>query len=640
MRKHIRRYLVVLFLMLALTPAKELFATHIVGGEFTYACIGANTYHFKLSVYRDCINGSAPAIREDNPAYISIFTQTGVRLLDRLVKANVSTGVIVPADFSNSCVLNPPVTCLNRIDFEFDEQLAESPIGYTILYQNSARNASVTNLIDPGHTGATYMCKIPPSNIVSCNSSAQFKIFPPQIICVNNPFVYDHSATDIDGDSLSYSFCPSYNSFYTQGEKVFPVYFFDYVTYRSPYTPYTPLPGKPRLQIDAKTGLITGTPTLQGRFVVAVCCNEWRNGKLINTVTREFQFVVTNCSKRVIASIPQFSSEFNTYIVNCKDYTVPFVNESVGGSTYHWDFGVNGTNTDTSNEFMPTFTFPDSGVYRVTLFVNKGTTCSDSIMRLVKIYPRLAADFNAPSLVCPGDSVHFSNQTISTYPLISTQWNFDDFSPIDTNKNPVHQFPFGGLYQVGLIVQNTVGCVDTFFKKIIVDPYRPNLGLDTTIVKGERIYFKGLPGKAYSWTPTQYLSDPNISNPIGHFTDTGTFVYVVSAGSEETNCFGSDTIVIRVLDNGFCVLPNAFSPNGDGVNDIYRPMLVGYQKLRYFRIFNRYGALMYSTESLTDGWDGTFNGRPQVMGVYYWMLGVTDRFGNELDQKGDVSLIR
>lgn len=640
MRTPFSRYLVLVVIIFISLPTTLLFATHIVGGEFTYACIGSNKYHFKLSVYRDCINGSVSAIRDDNPALISIFTQTGVRLVDRTVVANVRNGVVVPADFSNLCVRNPPLTCLNRIDFEFDEQLDESPIGYTILYQNSARNQSISNLIDPGMTGATYMCKIPPSNIVSCNSSAQFKYFPPQIICVNNPFVYDHGATDIDGDSLSYSFCPSYNSYYVKGEKFFPVYFFDYVTYRSPYTPSTPISGNPRLQIDAKTGVITGTPNLQGRFVVAVCCNEWRKGKIINTVTREFQFVVTNCSKGVIADMPQFSTEFNTYIVNCKDYTVSFVNTSTGGSTYHWDFGVSGTSADTSSDFMPTYTFPDSGVYHVTLYVNKGTTCADSIMRLVKIYPRLAADFSAPSLVCPGDSVQFVNQTSSTYPISDWQWNFDDFKPIDTNKNPTHLFSYGGLYNVGLIVHNVVGCVDTVFKKIIVDPYRPYLGMDTTIVKGERIYFKGFPGNAYNWTPTKYLSDPTISNPIGYFTDTGTFVYIVSAGSPQTNCFGSDTIVIRVIDNGYCVLPNAFTPNGDGINDKFHPMLVGFQKLRYFRVFNRYGEQMFSTDNIADGWDGTFNGKPQLMGVYYWMLGVTDRFGKDIDQKGDVTLIR
>jgi gliding motility-associated-like protein len=631
-----RTYVLVFILMtFATTFAK---ATHIVGGEVTYQCLGNNRYLIKMAIYRDCISGAVGAIADDNPAFISLFNQAGVRITDDIVYAKISGGTVVPTDFDLNCYVNPPRTCLNRIEFEKIYQLGSSPVGYKILYQNCCRNASIVNIIDPSSAGATYFCTIPPNAAAECNNSATFNKIPPQIICVNNPLNYNHSAQDIDGDSLSYEFCETYTA-PREEVKSYPVFFADNILYRNPYTFRNPMGGNPRIKIDSKTGIISGTPNLQGRFVVAVCCHEWRRGIKINTVTREFQFVVTNCSKGVIANIPQYSEDFNTFRVNCKDYTIPFENTSVGGSTYFWDFGVPGVTNDTSIAFAPTYTYPDSGTYLVRLYVNRGTNCVDSFNRFVKIYPKLIAQFNAPENVCPGDTVDFKNLSTSTYEINKWIWNFDDATPLDFNQDTKHSFALGGLYNVGMIAINTQGCLDTVFKKILVDPFVPSVGNDTTIVINERINFQGTDNGIYSWSPSKYLSNPNINDPTGTFTDTGTFKYIIKVKTDN-GCIGYDTINIRVIGNPALAVPNIFTPNGDGKNDRFRPILVGYQSLRYFRIYNRYGQEMFKTENINDSWDGTFNGQAQEVGVYYWMLGVKDRFGNNSDAKGDITLAR
>lgn len=638
MKRHYHILFFLQLIILLMAPTANVRATHIVGGDATYVCLGANRYLIKLSIYRDCIGGTIGAISGDNPAYIRVFTGNNVIVDERELNAVNAAGFVIPPGFQNDCVTNPPRTCLNRLDFEFTLTLNASPVGYKVIYQDCCRNRSVLNIVNPFNTGATYTCTIPPNSIASCNSSAVFKNFPPQIICVNNPLVYDHSATDIDGDSLSYEFCQSYDSPEKQ-KKGYPNYFYDPVIYRSPFSFNIPMAGNPRIQIDPKTGLISGTPNLQGRFVVAVCCHEWRNGKIINTVTREFQFVVTNCSKAVIANIPQYSSEFNTYIVNCSDLTVKFENLSIGAMTYHWDFGVEEVTGDTSNAFMPTFTYPDSGTYVVTLYVNRGTTCSDSISRFVKVYPKLVSNFNAPSIACPGDTINFTDVSTSTYPIKQWIWNFDDNTELDYNQNARHVFPYSGLYNVGLITINNQGCLDTVFKKILIDPIKPNVGNDTVIVVGERINFKGQLNGNYKWMPSTYLSDPNVYNPKGTFTDTGTFTYIVAVESDG-GCLGYDTLQIQVLANPYLAIPNIFSPNGDGKNDRFRPLLVGYQSLRYFRIYNRYGEEIFNTQNISDSWDGTYKGQDQEVGVYYWMIGLKDRFGKDYERKGDITLIR
>jgi hypothetical protein len=331
MKAQIKLWCLLLLAVFANKPAE---ATHIVGGEVTYKCLGNNRYQVRLDIYQDCISGDPNAIAQDSPAYISIFNGNGQRVyLDTTIR-RAFPNLRVPTNFNNSCVNNPPPTCLNKISFIREYELPPNTTGYYIMYQRCCRNQNIINIVDPGAVGATYYAIIPPAGSL-CNNSAVFKNYPPQIICINNPLIYDHAATDSDGDSLSYEFCTAYQGGSASNAKPIPINTtFNPVVYLAPSTATNPMGppagSTPSLQINPVTGLITGTPNTLGRFVVTVCCHEWRKGVRINTVTREFQFVVTNCSKAVVANIPQYSSEFNTYIVQCKGKSVHFTNLTTG----------------------------------------------------------------------------------------------------------------------------------------------------------------------------------------------------------------------------------------------------------------------------------------------------------------------
>ena len=636
-----------LFLSLLLTwfsfPAN---ATHIVGGEVTYRCLGGGWYEFTLTIYEDCLTGIPAAIAEDNPAYINIFDSKGNPVL-RDVNGfllnydtiHLASRILVPTNFSNSCVNNPPATCLNKATFIKRYYLPPNSGGYTFVYQRCCRNRSVQNIVNPASIGATYSCTIPPAS-VTCNNSAVFKNYPPQIICINNPLVYDHSAVDADGDSLSYEFCTDYTGGVdTQSAPTIPMPPpFTPVTYKLPYTYLNPMAGYPRIQIDGKTGLITGKPNIIGRFAVTVCCHEWRNNQMINTVSREFQFVVTNCTKAVVADIPQFSTEFNTYIVNCQNYTVNFVNQSKGGFSYFWDFGDKNSPADTSTDFEPTYIYPDTGVYTVKLIVNKNTTCSDSISRIVKVYPVFRALYNYDGLQCPGSPISFTDKTSSTYkPIDYWQWNFGDGDTTSV-ENPIHTYEIGGDYKVVLISKNVKGCTDTMLRQIQIDKFRPYAGNDTTIVKGEHIQFDPQGGTQYIWSPSTNLDDP-VGDPIGYYPDTGRYMYNVHVTSAY-GCEGDASIHVWVVDHGSYFIPSGFSPNGDGKNDQFKPLGVGYRKINYFRVFNRWGQQVFRSNDFSHGWDGTINGKRADIGTYFWMLSLEDRNGKDVNLKGDVTLLR
>jgi gliding motility-associated-like protein len=620
-------------------------ATHIVGGEVSYIYLGNNNYRIRIDIYQDCISGDPKAIEQDDPAIISIFTGNGARYLSDSIRS--SSDLRVPDNFSNDCVNNKPKTCLNRVSFIKTFNLPPSASGYHIVYQRCCRNGSILNIIDPGAVGASYYAIIPPANFedLNQNNSAVFKNYPPQIICINNPLFYDHSATDADGDSLSYEFCTAYTGGSANNAKPTPISInFQPVNYLSPYSAAEPMRGAPVLRIDPKTGMITGTPIQLGRYVVTVCCHEWRRGVKINTVTREFQFVVTNCSKAVVANIPQFSEEFNTYIVQCKGYTVRFVNLSTGanansGEAYTWDFGVPGTSGDSSHLKEPEFTYPDTGTYSVKLIVNRGSTCTDSISRLVKIYPDFYADFEHVGLPCPKSPVQFINKTASTYqPVTQYAWSFGDGSTSDL-ESPSHTYDTGGRYIVTLHSKNIKGCADTAVREVDIEKFRPFAGNDTIIVKGESIIFNATGGSVYTWTPPTWLNNSHISNPVGYYPDTTRLTYAVHIASEG-GCEGDDSINVWVVTKSAVFVPTAFSPNGDGLNDLLKPIGIGFRQINYFRVFNRWGQPVFYGTHFNEGWDGSYQGHKSDVGTYYWVLSITDRFGNEQLLKGNSTLVR
>lgn len=628
----------ILILCLLLSgPAITASASHIVGGEVSYKCLGNNQYQVTVNIYEDC-KGDPTAIEQDDPGYISIYDGTGfahLYLFDsvRMQRPKVN----VPANFSNQCIKNYPDVCLWKVTFTRIYTLAASSTGYIIVYQRCCRNFSVLNIVNPGSTGATYYTNIPPTQTAACNNSAVFRNYPPLIICQNTPLIYDHSATDADGDSLSYEFCTAYDGGNPNNVKPVPGHPpFSPVRYVTPFSATNPMAGFPQIKVDPVTGIISGTPNILGRYVVTVCCHEWRNGVMINTVFRDFQFVVTNCSKAVVANIPILSNEPNTYLVWCKDLTVHFVNQSTGGFSYDWDFGVQGA---TSNEFEPTYTYPDTGTYLVKLVVNRGSTCADSITRLVKVYPSFKADFQVSGLHCPGTPLQFTDLSSSTYkPINSWLWNFGDGQGT-SDENPTHAYAVGNEYNVTLIAKNIKGCTDTASQSISIEKFRPFGGDDTIIVAGEIINFDASGGLEYTWTPATNLNFGNIANPTGSYPDTGHFNYNVHIKSE-TGCEGDDSVKVWVVSQPSYFVPNAFTPNGDGLNDLLRPIAIGYSANNYFKVFNRFGEVVFYSKDFKEGWNGTYKGQVADVGTYFWELSVTNRFGKKEFYKGDVTLIR
>ncbi len=191
-----------------------------------------------------------------------------------------------------------------------------------------------------------------------------------------------------------------------------------------------------------------------------------------------------------------------------------------------------------------------------------------------------------------------------------------------------------------LQVSDNYGCNFKTFDDVLVTmqpPVPAYAGNDTNAVYGipHQLFSSG--GVSYLWTPSNVLDNPIAQNPKATLTSDTRFTVLVT---DVAGCVGSDDVLIKVYKGPTYYIPNAFSPNGDGLNDIFRPTPVGIVKTDYFRVFNRYGQLLFETTKWLDGWNGTYQGKKQAQGTYAWMIRGTDRNGKVVEMKGTVILIQ
>ena len=124
------------------------------------------------------------------------------------------------------------------------------------------------------------------------------------------------------------------------------------------------------------------------------------------------------------------------------------------------------------------------------------------------------------------------------------------------------------------------------------------------------------------------------------FYATGDDVQYTIDITDKYSCITTDTLLVQVLKKPGFYLPTAFTPNGDGKNDIARPYLVAMKSLKSFSIFNRWGDKIFFTTTYGEGWNGSFKGQAQDPGVYVWILEFFDNSNNLVVEKGTIAIIR
>lgn len=451
-------------------------ATHIIGGEIIYDKLSNNNYRITLKVYRDCFNGQAPFDGLDAnapPAILTVYNGNGT--LDSTYNIGSPVITTIPPTINNPCVQPPGGICVEEGIYTYTLNLPPQTGGYYLVYQRCCRNNSILNLVSPGTQGSTYYTRIPGPEEIAANNSPRFKTFPPIFICNNINFSFDHSAIDPDGDQLYYSLCPPFIGLDvscpvigTGCASFAPPPPYTNVNYAATYSGNYPISASPAFSINPVTGLLTGKPNLLGQFVVGVCVQEFRNGTLINTHYRDFQFNVVSC-------IVNVTSLFADQIYKCEGSTITFTNQSIsniGGLSYQWNFGDPSSSTDTSAIVNPSYTYQDTGRYEVTLIANPGTPCTDTIKKFVYVYPPLQIEFPPNERQClKSNTFSFTAQGMYL-PQATFSWDFSaaatpSASILKDPSNIIYNQP--GKYFVKLIAKQLT-CIDSFIDTVRVLP--------------------------------------------------------------------------------------------------------------------------------------------------------------------------
>jgi len=254
----------------------------------------------------------------------------------------------------------------------------------------------------------------------------------------------------------------------------------------------------------------------------------------------------------------------------------------------------------------------------------------------ITVVPYPAANAGLDTAICPGFSTQLSASGGSSY-----LWTPATFLNDRNAPNPLVINPTASIRYI-VTVTDMLGCPKPVRDTVWVNVYPKviaNAGpSDTSVVLGEPLMLRGTGGATYLWDPPTWLNNPFVQRPVAlPQTDIKYLLTATSPGG----CIGTDTILVHLfkIDPDMYV-PTAFTPNGDGNNDILRPILLGMKELRYFRVYNRFGNMVYSTTDIGKGWDGTYQGKGQDPATFVWMAeGVTYK-GERKQKKGYAVLIR
>lgn len=539
----------ILFILFFSIGFSHVFAAHLKGGWMYYEYLGPGIndpsklrYKLVLKQYMVCNATGSQISAEIN---FSIFN-AGTNFFITNVAAPVAFQENIQNHPNNPCIQNEPTICYKIVTYEAITELAPTPEGYLISKQQCCRIDGITNILNSGGVGATYVMQIPGTALgqnAEKNSSAQFAQKDTVTVCGNSYFEFPFSCTDEDGDELKYSFCDAFDGGSQNNPQpvtsASPPYFS--VPYALPYNGEIPLGNG--VTIDPVTGLMSGIAPPPGVYVVTVCCYEFRNGVLISVTRKELHISSSDC-------IPLKAQLDPTYIT-CDGLTYSFANKVFidPNSTYEWEFGdpVSGINNFSSSP-TPSHTFSDAGTYMIKLKVSLNGLCGDSTTAIVKVFPGFFPGFTNPDHACTNFPVNFTDVTNTNHGIVNSwSWDFGDpDNPQDKSilQNPAYTYTQNGQYDVTFIVSNSIGCIDTVVKSIsVIDKPPLQLTSDTLICVVDDLPLTATGTGTILWTPNYNIDDVNSFTPVVS-PDVPTMYY--ARLTDIFGCFKDDSVYVDV----------------------------------------------------------------------------------------------
>ena len=333
----------------------------------------------------------------------------------------------------------------------------------------------------------------------------------------------------------------------------------------------------------------------------------------------------------------------------CESLTMQFTNTSsptfgsFGPRSFYWDYGDNSPR-DTAAQTPPrVHTYAAAGVYTVKLFILDTTFCNspDSIEKQIRISPLVKASFITPALGCAPYTAVFENTSLAGTDFI---WQLEGVT-FSTDITPTLLLANPGIYRVRLIAIDTNTCnkIDTsayFTIRVVAKPtanfdWAPNPPQENVPVTFTNLSSPDATHFLWNFGDTESSTE---RNPVHQYNATGRYTAELiaynDAGCTDTARRNVDVIIVPLLD-----VPNAFTPGRFGINAFVTVKGFGIGKMDW-KIYNRWGQLIFQTSSRKQGWDGTYKGKLQPMDVYAYTLDVEFTDGKKLRKTGDITLLK
>ena len=352
----------------------------------------------------------------------------------------------------------------------------------------------------------------------------------------------------------------------------------------------------------------------------------------------------------VLGATPFFSMDPHAFCdsgtVNFNDFTT--TNDPILSRT--WDFGDGTppfTQPDPTVDLSFSHDFKVPGTLTPTLKITTQNNCAESYTDTLHIHQTPHPVITVIDPTCATEPIRIQGDlTTPNVDPVTWLWNFGN-GKTSGEQNPTIVYPASTSLRISLRTSVPYGCSDTISQLLDIHALPTVKGppeISTPVGFPVTIPFTYSSGVIdYSWKPATHLSCTDCSNPIAD--PKFSTLYVVTL-TDSNNCKISDSILVKTVcnDKNYFV-PNTFSPNGDGVNDIFYPRGTNLYNIQSMRVFNRWGQLVFErrnfpSNSPSDGWDGRFNGRPAPGDAYVYIMEVICDNSQVVALRGDVTLIR
>ncbi len=536
MNRIIKRIVSVAICLSGLIWYNNVSASHAVGIDLSYQCLGNNQYRFALNFYRDCDGVSAPSSASINISSASCGVNTSINLA---LQSSSEVSPLCLLQIQNSTCNGGSLPGIQLYTYSGTFTLPLECNDWVISYSLCCRNYAITNLNDPGSRNIYAEARLDNTNGL-CNSSPSFTTIPVPYLCTNQLFNYNHGAVDIDGDSLYYSLVnvlegPGQNIPYTGG-----------------HTPTSPMNTVGPFSFNNVTGQMTFTASGTQQPVITILVEEFRNGVKIGSTMRDLQLVVLNCTN----TLPTTSGIDGTNIFSvdvCTGFPLCFdvfsIDPDAGQTTtLTWNAGIFGATFTTSGlplqngTFCWTPGFNDVGSHSFTIQV-KDDACpipgTNTYVFTVNVTPNPNPPVNAGAdvQICNGESAQLNATGPSN--VVSYSWTPTTGLSNPNIPNPVASPIATTTYRVLALYDDSCASADMVTVTVNPLPIVDVFPKSATICVGSSIQLSATssPGSSITW-------DNGTTGPINVVTPTSSGEVFVATATNAFGCTATDSAVV------------------------------------------------------------------------------------------------